>query len=78
MRMIALGLASNEAPCSGPHHPHAPLQSGVRLLQRIRRPLEAGADRNHVSSASTSWPNLGTNIITISGGEPLLHPELDR
>src|SRR5438132_7988794 len=21
---------------------------------------------------------LGTNIITISGGEPLLHPELDR
>src|ERR1051325_9929890 len=22
--------------------------------------------------------NLGTNIIPISGGEPLLHPELDR
>ena len=28
-------------------------------------------------SASTGWPNSGTTIITISGGEPLLHPELD-
>lgn len=29
------------------------------------------------SGASTSWAILGTSIVTISGGEPTLHPDLD-
>ena len=28
-------------------------------------------------AASTCWPALGTSMITVSGGEPLMHPELD-
>jgi organic radical activating enzyme len=30
-----------------------------------------------VPAASTGLAELGTTIITISGGEPLLHPDLD-
>ena len=26
---------------------------------------------------STSSPDLGTSMITVSGGEPLMHPDLD-
>ena len=30
------------------------------------------------SAASTGWLYLGTSIVTISGGEPLLHPEIEK
>ena len=39
--------------------------------------LAAGAARGDARAGSTSWPTLGTAMITISGGEPLMHPELD-
>ncbi len=29
-------------------------------------------------AVSTIWHGLGTSIITISGGEPLTHPDLDQ
>ena len=37
----------------------------------------AGADRRDAARASTSWPTLGTSVVAFSGGEPMLHPDLD-
>jgi len=75
--MIAGALASTDHPLLAHHHPGPPLQSGLRVLQRIRRfskpvPTETMFQRVDKLAA------LGTSVITISGGEPLLHPELDE
>src|ERR1700735_5364813 len=42
------GLDFYAPPRAGPHYSDSPLQSGMHLLQRIRRFLEAGADGRNV------------------------------
>jgi len=49
----------------------------VRVLQRVRRRFEAGA-LDEMMRRIDHLARLGTSIITISGGEPLLHPDLDE
>jgi hypothetical protein len=62
---------------SRPHHPDPPLQPFLHLLQRVRRFFQARPDRRDATGASTVLAALGTSIISFSGGEPLLHPDLD-
>jgi MoaA/NifB/PqqE/SkfB family radical SAM enzyme len=69
----AVGLA----PDSGADRAHPALQSGLRLLQRIRQDFRAGEPWKPCSSGSNSLIDLGTTIITLSGGELTLHPDLD-
>ena len=75
--MILKGALSYRPPdpCSPDSDP--PLQSVLHLLQRIRRFLEARSHGNHLSPDRPAG-GLGTAIITMSGGEPLLHPDLDE
>ncbi len=54
------------------------MQSGLRLLQRIRRPFARCAAAEAAWPGSTTCRSWESTIITISGGEPLLHPELDE
>ena len=61
----------------GPPHSDAPLQSGLWLLQRIRPHFEANRSRCRQSRLN-KLADLGTSIVTISGGEPMMHPELDQ
>ena len=55
----------------------SPLQPGVHLLQRIRQARCAGGAGDH-ARAHRPPGSAGTANIEISGGEPLLHPELDE
>ena len=45
VRKFAFGLTQHVAPAARPHHPDPPLQHRLRLLQRVRQGLAAGADR---------------------------------
>ena len=67
----------HRAPAAGAHHPDPPLQHRLRLLQRVRQGQPAGADRDRCSSGSTTWRRWRRSVVAFSGGEPLLHPDLD-
>ena len=49
----------------------------MRILQRVRRFFAADTDRGHAPDGSISLPALHTAAVTLSGGEPLLHPEVE-
>ena len=49
----------------------------MRVLQRVRRPLGARPDSGRAPARVDRLADLGTGIVTLSGGEPLLHPDLD-
>ena len=53
------------------------MQSFLHLLQRVRQFLQARRAGGDVPPRRSPG-GLGTTIITISGGEPLLHPELEE
>ena len=61
----------------GPHHPHAALQSLLCLLQRVRQGFRSVPTAEMLRRIEI-LAGMGTGIITISGGEPLLHPDLDE
>jgi len=76
--MIGKALVLDETSHPGAHHPHAGNAiwratycnefddfSKPVPLEEMKKRLDALAD-------------MGTSIITISGGEPLMHPELDE
>ena len=41
---------------------------------KVSKPVPTDGD---AARASTSWPTLGTSVVAFSGGEPMLHPDLD-
>jgi len=66
----------DEASCIVQHHPDAAMQPGLRYCNEYDQvskpvPLEEMKRRRII------WRD-GTSIITISGGEPLMHPELEE
>ena len=75
--MIAKGLLSTDHPVLAHVIPMRRCNSGLRLLQRIRRPFQAGPLET-MRQRLDRLAALGTTIVTISGGEPLLHPDLDE
>ena len=50
----------------------------LRLLQRVRRLLQARPAGGDATGAWTIWAGWAPRIIAIRGGEPLLHPDLDQ
>ena len=58
--------------------PDPALQPVLRVLQRVRRSLRPVADGMKCFAAIDRLAALGTGIVTLSGGEPLLHPDLDE
>ena len=70
-------VASTDHPVMAHIIPDPALQSVLHVLQRVRRFLEAGAVET-MTERLDQLAELGTTIVTFSGGEPLLHPELDR
>ena len=60
-----------------PSRADPPLQHRLRLLQRVRQGVQAGTGSRRCSRGSTSSPTLGTSVVAFSGGEPMLHPDLD-
>ena len=78
MRKFARGLDRHVAPAARPHHPDPPLQHRLRLLQRVRQGLASRSRRARCSRASIIWPRSARRWSSFSGGEPLLHPDLDE
>src|SRR5436305_3149855 len=77
IRMIAKGLASTEHPILAHIIPMRRCNLACTYCNEFDDfskpvPLETMYDR------LDRLAELGTTIITISGGEPLLHPELDN
>ena len=67
----------HRAPAARPDHPDPPLQHRLRLLQRVRQGVAAGPDRRACSGRIDKLAELGTSVVAFSGGEPMLHPDLD-
>ena len=74
---VCAGHAVGCAPHPGSDRAHPPLQSGLRLLQRIRQDFRVRCRLQLCSRRIDRLADLGTTIITLSGGEPTLHPDLD-
>src|SRR5579863_5822376 len=77
LKMIAKGLASTDHPIMAHIIPIRRCNLSCEYCNEYDDfskpvPLEAMKSRiNHLA-------RLGTSIVTLSGGEPLLHPELDE
>ena len=54
-RMVCGRAAFHQPSGAGAHHSDPPVQSLLRILQRVRRFFEARADRGDAASASISW-----------------------
>ncbi len=76
LRLTAYGAVHTDHPIMAAYHPDPTVQSGLRVLQRVRRLFKAGT-RQRDDRRINRLADLGTTIVTLSGGEPLLHPELD-
>ena len=77
LRMIAKGLVSTRHPLLAHIIPMRRCNLACTYCNEYRRFLRSPSRPRRCFAASTGWPAFGTAIITISGGEPLLHPELD-
>ena len=62
----------------GPHHPHAALQSFLRLLQRVRQSLRSRAHGRDAAPRSTFWPSWAPASSPSAAANRLLHPDLDE
>ena len=76
-RMILKGLASTRHPVMAHIIPIRRCNLSCTYCNEydeVSKPVEAGVMMERLDQLAA----LGTTIITFSGGEPLLHPELDR
>jgi len=79
LKMIGKALLSDQASGIGAHYSDAALQSGLRILQRVRTRLsKTGADRRDEAAVGLSGGDGGLPLLLSSGGEPLMHPELEE
>ena len=76
LAMIAKGVVSTGHPIMAHLIPIRRCNLACTYCNEYDDYLETGADRKHARRVDL-LADLGTTIITISGGEPLLHPELD-
>ena len=71
------GLVAHRPSAARPHRPDSPLQHRLRLLQRVRQGLDAGAARRHAGAHRQARRRWARSVVAFSGGEPMLHPDLD-
>ena len=60
-----------------PDHPDPPLQHRLRLLQRVRQGVASRSRPTRCCARIDKLADLGTSVVAFSGGEPMLHPDLD-
>ena len=77
VREFARGLADTEHPLLVQIVPIRRCNIDCGYCNEYDKVSPAGADRRRCWRGSTSWPTLGTSVVAFSGGEPMLHPDLD-
>ncbi len=72
------GGSLHQSPHHGAHYPDPALQPILYILRSEYDDFSKPVPTDVMISRINRLADLGTSILTISGGEPLLHPELDK